>query len=162
MLMLMKVTDLFSCIHSFFFFNFFLMRINFKVFIEFVTVCFCFLCCFIGHEACGILGSQQRIAPAHPAFESKVSSTRLPEKSHSLIVDSFSFYSSISQKVLNFIEQNVSPVRFYILEIVTFIISILTYLIVFPQVFEDKYHFLKFIFLIVKSHKVKFSLFNLF
>ena len=72
------------------------MWITFKAFIEFVTVCFCFLCCAIGHEACGILGSQPRIAPTHPAFEGKVSSIELPEKSHSLIVDSFSPYSSIS------------------------------------------------------------------
>ena len=138
------------------------MCITFKAFIEFVTVCFCFLCCFIGHEAYGILASQPRIAPTHPAFECKVSSTGLPEKSHSLIVDSFSFYSSISQKVLNFIVQNISPIKLYILEIVTFFISIFTNLILFSEVFEDKYHFLQFIFLIVKSHKVKISLFNLF
>ena len=38
-----------------FFLFLFLMWTIFKVFIEFVTICFCFMFCFFGHEACEIL-----------------------------------------------------------------------------------------------------------
>lgn len=76
-----------------------------------------------------------------------------------LNVDSVNFHSFISWVHLNFIEKRFCPRSFYSLEIVLFLINIST--ILFSQIFEDKYHFLKFIFFIVKSHKVKISLFNL-
>ena len=62
---------------SFFFFN----VGHFKVCIEFVTICLCFIFWFWGHKACGILAPTPRIKPAAPAWEGKVFTNGHPGKS---------------------------------------------------------------------------------
>ena len=44
----------------------------FKVFIEFVKNCLCFMFCFFGHEAFGVLALQARTEPIPPALEDGV------------------------------------------------------------------------------------------
>ena len=53
----------------------------FKVFIEFVTIFFCFMFWFFGHRACGILAPWPGIEPASPALECEVLTTGPPGKS---------------------------------------------------------------------------------
>ena len=53
----------------------------FKVFIEFVAYCFCFMFCSFGHETCGLLAPQPGIRPVPAALEGKVQSSGLPGKS---------------------------------------------------------------------------------
>ena len=60
----------------------FLMWTIFKVFIEFVTLYYFFLCfVFFGQEACGVLALWPGIEPAPPALEGKVLTTGPPGKS---------------------------------------------------------------------------------
>ena len=60
---------------------FFLMRTIFKVFTEFVTICFCFTFWFFGHETCGILAPQPGIEPVPLALEGEILTTELQRKS---------------------------------------------------------------------------------
>ena len=53
----------------------------FKVFIEFVKHCFCFMFWFFGTEACRILVPRPGIEPVPPALEGKVLTTGPPGKS---------------------------------------------------------------------------------
>ena len=59
---------LFICLYDFIAYkSVFWMQISFKVFIEFVKYCFCYM--FFGREACGILTSQPGIESTPPALE---------------------------------------------------------------------------------------------
>ena len=60
---------------SFFLKIFFLMWTIFKVFIEFLQYCFCFLFWFFGCEACGILAPPPGIEPTSTALEGEVLTT---------------------------------------------------------------------------------------
>ena len=64
--------------------NFFLSGPFFKVFIEFVKFCFCFMFWLFGHEACRILALERGIKPTPPALEGKVLTTGPPGKSQPL------------------------------------------------------------------------------
>ena len=66
-----------------FFLSFFfcLMWTIFKVFIEFVTICFCFMFWYFGQEACEILAPWPGIEPTPPALENEVLGTGLQGKS---------------------------------------------------------------------------------
>ena len=52
----------------------------FKVF-NLLQYHFCFMFCFLGHEACEILAPHPGIEPAPPALEGEVLTTGLPGKS---------------------------------------------------------------------------------
>ena len=56
---------------NFFFKTSFFMWTIFKVFIEFVTVCFSLMFCVFDQKACGILAPRQGIKPAPPALEAE-------------------------------------------------------------------------------------------
>ena len=60
---------------------FFLCRLFFKVFIEFVTILLLFYVLAFGCKACGVLVSQAGIEPTLPALEGKVLTTGPPGKS---------------------------------------------------------------------------------
>ena len=53
----------------------------FKVFIELITYCFCFMFWVFGPKACGNLAPQTGIKPAPPALEGEVLTTGPPGKS---------------------------------------------------------------------------------
>ena len=57
-------------------FCFVLMWSIFKVFLNLLQYCFCFMFWFSGHEACGILAPQPGIKSTSPALEGKVLTTR--------------------------------------------------------------------------------------
>lgn len=65
-----------------FFLEDFLMWTIYKVFIEFVTCCFCVILWFFGQEVCEILTPQLRIEPAPPALEGKALTSGPLGKSH--------------------------------------------------------------------------------
>ena len=51
------------------------------LFINLFKCCYCFMFCFSGHKACGILASWPGIEPTPPALEGEVLTTGLPGKS---------------------------------------------------------------------------------
>ena len=53
----------------------------FKSLLNLLQHCFCFMSCFFGHEACGVLALRPRIKPSHPALEGEVLTTGPSEKS---------------------------------------------------------------------------------
>ena len=64
-----------------FFFKFFLMWTIFKKsLLNVLQYCFCFMFCFFGHEACGVLAPWPGIEPTPPALEGKVLTTGPPGK----------------------------------------------------------------------------------
>ena len=67
---------------SHFFLKIFLMWTIYKVFIEFVTCCFCIILWFFGQEVCEILTPQLRIEPAPPALEGEALTSGPLGKSH--------------------------------------------------------------------------------
>ena len=71
---------IFCKLATFFFFILFFF-LNFKVFIEFVTVLLLlFMFWLFGHEACGISAPQEGIEPSLPALEGEISTTGPPGK----------------------------------------------------------------------------------
>ena len=70
----------FHVILFFLIFFFFLMWTIFKVVLNLLQYCLCFMFWFFGHKACGILFPRSGIEPTTSAFEGKVLTTRLPEK----------------------------------------------------------------------------------
>ena len=61
----------------------------FKVFIEFLQYCFCFMFWFLGREACGISAPRQGVEPIPPALEGEVLTTGPPGKSPILYIKFF-------------------------------------------------------------------------
>ena len=60
-----------------------------KIFLSLLNLlpyCFCFMFCFFGHEACGILVPWPGVEPMPSALEGKVLTTEPPGKSPALIV----------------------------------------------------------------------------
>ena len=53
----------------------------FKALLNLLQYCFCFIFCFFGHEACGILASQPGFELSPPALEGAVLTTGPPGKS---------------------------------------------------------------------------------
>ena len=78
-----KSSWIFLFLHTFFFFfkEFSGCGPFLKSLLNFLQYCFCFMFCFFGHEACGVLAPQPGIEPSPPALESKVLTTGWPEKS---------------------------------------------------------------------------------
>ena len=71
---------IFCKLTTFFFFILFFF-LNFKVFIEFVTVLLLlFMFWLFSHEACGISAPQEGIEPSLPALEGEISTTGPPGK----------------------------------------------------------------------------------
>ena len=55
--------------------------ISLKSLLNLLQNCFCFMFCFFGWEACGILASLPGIKPIPPALEGEVSTIGLPGRS---------------------------------------------------------------------------------
>ena len=70
--------------YFFFFFKDFLIWTIFKVFMELLQYCLCFLHfgLVFGHKACRILAPKLGIEPEPPALEGEVLTSGLPGKSH--------------------------------------------------------------------------------
>ena len=69
--------------NSFFFLKIFLMWTISKSLLNLLQYCFCFMFCFFGHEACGILAPWPGIERTLPALEGEVLINGLPGKSQS-------------------------------------------------------------------------------
>ena len=74
------------CLLFFLFLDFFLMWIIFKVYMEFVKHCFCFIFCYLGRQPCGIFASQPGMEPITPASEGAVLTTEPPGTFSSLLI----------------------------------------------------------------------------
>ena len=61
-------------------------RPYFKVSVQFVTICFCFMFWLFGHEACGILAPQPGLEPTPLALKGKVSTSGWPSKSQCVCI----------------------------------------------------------------------------
>ena len=68
---------------AFFFLRFFWCGPFLKSLLILLQSCFCFMFCFFGHEACGILAPWPVIEPAPPALEGEVLTTGPPGKTPS-------------------------------------------------------------------------------
>ena len=77
----LNVGDYFIYKYIFFAFKDFFMWTIFKVLLNLIQYCFCFMFLFFGCVACGISAPQSRIKPRPPVLEGKVLTTGLPGKS---------------------------------------------------------------------------------
>ena len=65
------------------FLKIFLMWTIFKVLLNLLQYCFCFMFWFFGHKVCGIWAPRPGMEPAPPALEGEALTTGPPGKSHS-------------------------------------------------------------------------------